>query len=319
MRIRFGYVANTLNVKDCSPSKTVTATNLMKFEDAEARIIKLRKLSMENLANTLRILRFNVAHDIKVYRLTSKLIPLATHPVFEGWDYMSDLKEQFRVLGEYIIENDLRVSSHPDHFTILNSQREDVHEASLRDLIYHENIFDAMGLDSKAKMVLHIGGLYGDKDTSIERFIKNFKVLPESIKSRLILENDDKVYTAEDVLKICNILGAPMVLDVHHDRCNLSTLDIQEYLEPIFSTWKFWGQVPKVHLSSPRGEKEIRSHADFIDVDDFLRFIDKAKRVDIDFDIMIEAKMKDLALLKLMEDIKMVGNINIINNAEIDV
>jgi len=317
MRVRFGYVANALELTDCSPSKTVTATNLSKLEDTEARIIKLRKLSKENLENTLRILKYNTAHDIKIYRITSKLIPLATHSLSEGWDYVSDLREDFKAVGDFVKENNLRVSSHPDHFTLLNSPREDVFEASIRDLDYHEKIFVAMGLDDTAKIVMHVGGFYKDKDKSIERFIDNFKKLWDSIKSRIIIENDDKVYNAEDVLSICNLLNIPMVLDIHHDRCNKSSNDIGQYIESIFKTWEGTGIPPKIHVSSPREGKDIRHHADFIEKEDFLSFIYKAKEVDVDFDVMIEAKQKDLALHKLMSDLKDAEGIEIINGAEI--
>lgn len=317
MRIRFGYVANAPELKDCSPSKTVTATNLGKIDDQGARIIKLRKIASENLDNTLRILKYNVTHDIKVYRLTSKLVPLATHGISEGWDYVEDLKDSFKILGDFIKENDLRVSSHPDHFTLLNSPREDVHAASLRDLDYHEKLYAAMGLDSSAKMVMHTGGFYKDKDESIKRFISKFKELWDSIKQRIIIENDDKIYTAEDVLNICKILGIPMVLDVHHDRCNRSSRDIGEYIQDIFNTWRGTGLPPKIHMSSSKEGRDMRHHADYINKDDFLDFIHKAKEVDMDFDVMIEAKQKSLALHKLMEDLKEEEGIEVINGAEI--
>lgn len=317
MRIRFGYVAMALELQDCSPSKAVTATNLAKIEDEEARIIKLRKTASENLENTLRILKYNLAHDIKVYRLTSKLIPLATHPMAEDWDYMDDLKAEFKAVGDFIKENDLRISSHPDHFTLLNSPREDVHNASIKDLDYHENMYLAMGLDNKAKLVMHTGGYYKDKDQSIERLINNFKELRQGLKDRIILENDDKIYNAEDVLGICKLLKVPMVLDVHHERCNKSSRDIGEYIEEIFNTWEGAGLPPKIHLSSPREGKDMRHHADYIEKEDLLEFLYKAREVGRDFDIMIEAKQKSLALHKLMEDIKDVKGIQVINGAEI--
>lgn len=318
MRIRFGYVAMALNVKDASPSKTVTATTLGKIEDEEARIIKLRKIGKENLENTLRILRYNAAHDIAVYRLTSKLMPLVTHALGEKWDYTSDLRDEFKAVGDFIKENNLRVSSHPDHFTLLNSPREDVLVASLKDLDYHENIYSAMGLDYTAKMVLHIGGLYKDKGMSVGRFKENYGNLKESLKKSIILENDDKIYTSEEVLGICREVKAPMVLDVHHDWCNPGSRDIGELIGSIFDTWNSQGIPPKIHLSSPKSEKDFRSHADYIDREDLLRFLYKAKEIDRDFDIMIEAKQKDLALHKLMEDIKDVDGIKVINGGEIE-
>lgn len=319
MRVRFGYVAISLNVKDCSPSKAVTATNLDKIDDAEARIIKMRKIAKENINNTLRILKFNAAHDIMVYRITSKLVPLATHPIAHGWNYIDDLADDFRKLGDFIKERKMRVSSHPDHFTLLNSPRKDVHEASLRDLNYHKNMFEAMGLYDGPRMVLHVGGLYGDKDASIKRFVENCSRLPDTVKNSIMLENDDKIYNAEEVLNLCRRLNMPMVLDVHHDWCNPSKWDIGEYIEAIFDTWKGHGVPPKIHFSSPKSDKEIRSHADFIAKDDFLSFLYKAKDIGRDFDVMIEAKQKDLALFKLMEDMKGINGITFINGAEIEI
>jgi UV DNA damage endonuclease len=317
MRIRLGYVAIALNVKECSPSRTVTVSNLSRIEDPEARIIKLRGIARENLVNTLRILRYNAASDIKVYRMTSKLIPLATHPAAEGWGYAEDLKEEFEAIGRFINDNDMRVSSHPDHFTLLNSPREDVHIASLKDLYYHERVFDAMGLDRTAKMVLHVGGVYESKELSVRRFMENYEKLDESLRSRIILENDDKIYNAADVLHICTACRLPMVLDVHHDRCNRADMDVGEILGSIFDTWEGQGIPPKVHLSSPKDESHIRSHADYINMEDFLRFLNKAQKIGRDFDIMIEAKQKDLALIRLMEDARSIDGIEVINGGEI--
>lgn len=317
MKVRFGYVANALNIKECSPSRAVTATNLEKIEDPEARIIKLRKISEENLLNTLRILRYNAAHDIMLYRLTSKLVPLATHTIVEGWDYVSDLRDNFREVGTFAKDHSLRLSAHPDHFTLINSPREEVLEASLRDLEYHEKVLDAMELGFDAKLVIHVGGLYKEKEASIKRFIDNYRKLSESLKRRIILENDDKVYTAREVLDICTVLDMPMVLDIHHHKCNPGGEDIGELIQSIFKTWHKEEVPPKIHLSSPRSEKDIRSHADYVEKSDFLPFLYKAKEVGMDFDVMIEAKQKDLALHKLMKDLKGEAGIEIINGAEI--
>lgn len=319
MKVRFGYVANVMDIMDCSPSKTVTVSNLLKIGDPDDRIMKLRKTAEENLKNTLRILKYNEAHDIKIYRFTSKLVPLATHDAAEGWDYISDLKESFVEVGDFVKKNGMRVSSHPDHFTLLNSPREEVLISSLKDLQYHARVFDACGFDDKAKMVLHVGGLYGDRNSSIDRFIKNFREIGTYLQKRIILENDDKVYTAVEVLRICQTLGIPMVLDVHHDKCNPCGSDIGEYIEYIFKTWEGQDMPPKIHFSSPRSEKDMRSHAGYIDAAYFLDFLNKAAVIDMDFDVMIEAKQKNLALYKLMDDLKVVEGIEIVNGAEISV
>lgn len=317
MRVKFGYVAMSMMVKNCSPSKTVTVKNLDKIEDEEVRLYKLRNLAKTNIQNTQRLFYHNKAHDIKMYRLTSKLIPLATHPLTQDWDWFSDVKDDLKALGDYANENKFRISAHPDHYTLLNSPKEDVLHTSLKDLDYHYKIFQGMRLDTSAKLVLHIGGRYKSKEKSIERFIRNFNDLPKYLKEILILENDDKTYTAKEVLKICEKIGVPMVLDIHHHWCNNDGEDLSDFVVDIFNTWKYESVPPKIHISSPKSEKNFRSHADNIDKDFFVEFLNKAKQLDQNFDVMIEAKNKDLALFNLMKDLENVSGIKIINQASI--
>jgi UV DNA damage endonuclease len=235
MKIRFGYVAISMKLSDSSPNKTTTLKSLEKI-DKRMWISKVEKISKLNIANTKRIIKYNDAYGIKLYRLTSKLIPLATHRELSDWNWKSDLKNDFKELGECIRETSIRVGTHPDHFTLLNSPRREVLEASIRDLEYHCSMFELMGLDSSYKMVLHIGGVYKDKKESIKRFYEGFNMLDKRIKSRIILENDDKMFNAAEVLEISNRLGVPMVLDVHHDRCNPSPCDVKDILRDIYDT-----------------------------------------------------------------------------------
>lgn len=318
LKINFGYVAMSTIIKDCSPSKTVTVKNLTKIEDEEVRTYKLNSISKTNIQNTQRLFYHNKAHDIKVYRLTSKLIPLATHKITENWNWYQEVKEELKSLGAYAKENNFRISAHPDHYTLLNSPREEVLKASIKDLEYHYKIFEGMELDTSAKLVLHVGGSYKSKGKSIERFIKNFRKLPKHLKEIIILENDDKTYTALEVLDICENLCIPMVLDIHHHWCNNNGEDISNLLERIFNTWDYEMIPPKIHVSSPKDEKNFRSHGDNIDFDFFLEFLKKAKKINRDFDVMIEAKNKDGALFNLMKDLEGVSDIKIINQASIE-
>lgn len=317
MLVRLGYVAMSVQLENCSPSKTVTVKNLMKIEDQEARISRLGKIAAENLQNCLRLLYYNIAHDIKVFRLTSRLFPLVTHPIAQDWDYTADLGELLSKIGQIARENQMRISSHPDHFTLINSPKPEVLEASLRDLDYHEKVFQAMGLED-AQMVMHIGGLYGSKEPSIQRFKENFHThLPQTIKNRLLLENDDKSFNAQDVLAICQELHVPMVLDVHHHDCLNSGDPIGDLLPQVFATWH--GKLPKVHFSSPRDEKNCRAHADEIDLTKFQTFLFTARELNQDFDVMIEAKNKDLALFTLMKQLVDVKGVKMIDQATIEV
>jgi UV DNA damage endonuclease len=171
-----------------------------------------------------------------------------------------------------------------------------------------------MGLvSSEFKLVIHVGGLYKDKRSSLERFKENFIKLPNRIKERIMLENDDKSYTAKDVSGICNDLNIPMVLDVHHHQCvnNGETLD--EILPLVFDTWKHQKLPPKIHFSSPKNKKDFRSHADNIECDVFRDFLDTIKKTDLDFDVMLEAKNKDSALIKLSSELEKFNDLEKIN------
>lgn len=317
--MRLGYVAMTLNLEKCSPSGTVTVTAFNKLPDEEARLYRLRKIARENLQNTRRILLYNKALNISVYRLTSKLIPLATYPGIEGWDYTEEFKEELREIGAFIKENDFRISAHPDHFTLINSPKAEIIEDSVKDLDYHVKLYEAMGLeDRRYKLVLHVGGLYKDKDTSIERFKDNFVRLPDRIRRRIILENDDKSYTAADVLGICKELKIPMVIDIHHHRCVNNGEPLEAILPEVFDTWRNEYFKPKIHFSSPRSEKDFRSHADYIDINEFTQFLNTAAVLGRDFDVMLEAKSKDSALLKLSEELKGYSGIRSINQSEFE-
>lgn len=315
MKIRLGYVAMSTVLEDCSPSKTTTVKYLSKTESESARSYQLTNLAKTNLNNSLRLLTHNNAHDIKVFRLTSKLIPLATHPITEKWDWLKATAPELKRLGEYARGNGFRISAHPDHFTLLNSPREEVTRASIQDLEYHHQVFEGMGLNNDAKLVIHVGGSYGSKEESIKRFKSNYLRLPSYLKKRIVLENDDKVYTARNVLDICRKLGIPMVLDIHHHWCNNDGENIEALLPGIFATWDNEPLPPKIHISSPKDEKNFRHHADYVDSAFLLEFLDKAAKADCDFDIMLEAKQKDAALFKLMHDLKGADHVETLDQA----
>lgn len=320
MIFRLGYVAMSVSLADASPSGTVTVSAFNRLPGEEARMYRLRKVMRKNLENTLRILRYNKAYNIKVYRFTSKLVPLATHPLVDGWDYTGDFRDELLEIGDFIKENNFRVSAHPDHYTLINSNSESVLAESLRDLDYHARIYEAMGLfDYKYKLVMHVGGMYGDRRASIRRFEENFEKLPERIRKRIILENDDRSFTATDVLGICKRRNIPMVIDIHHHGCANNGEKLEDLLCDVFDTWEGEYFNPKVHFSSPRSCKDFRSHADDIDIDEFVPFLKTAVKAGRDIDIMLEAKNKDAALLKLSESLSGVEGVKKINEGEFEI
>lgn len=302
MQVRLGYVAMALALEDASPSKTVTFTNLKKIP-REHWGNKLEKIAQINLEHTLRILRYNLTEGIHVYRLTSKLIPLATHPELAGWNWLEPLRPGMAEIGEFARKSKMRLSAHPDHFTVLSSPSDEVTLAAIRDLEYHQQIFKGMGLDDQAKLVLHIGGTYRHKDKAMFRFVERVNGIVPEIRARLTLENDDKNYSIGDLLEIGQELNLPVVFDLHHHRCYNQGEELSQVWPSIVSTWKETGLPPKIHLSSPKNTQEFRSHADWVAKEDFLSFLPVAAELGEDFDLMVEAKQKSEALLKLLSEL----------------
>ena len=306
MQVRFGYVAMSTVIKNASPSRTMTYKQFEKLDDIEAGYRRLERIAEENLHNTLRLLKHNRMHDIHLYRMSSKLIPLATHQALQDWDPFLYLKPAFQAIGDYAKQAGMRLSFHPDHFTVFSTPREEVLRNSIRDLEHHVRMLDAMGLDDCAKNNIHIGGAYGDKATAGARFIHQFSKLDSRLKRRVTLENDDKTFNAVETLQISEKLRLPMVLDIHHQWVNNEGELPHELWPCIAATWREDHAVlpPKIHVSSPKSEKDLRGHADYVQVTPLLDFLRAIAPITTHLDVMIEAKMKDDALFKLMEDLK---------------
>ncbi|MGI6141197.1 MAG: UV DNA damage repair endonuclease UvsE [Caldicoprobacterales bacterium] len=316
MKIRLGFVAMSMTLKNASPSRTMTYKTYQNIPDDESRIHRLKKLTRENLTNTLRIMRHAKTSDVQLYRITSKLVPLATHEQVIDWDFISEMKAEFQKIKEFLQKTDMRISAHPDHFTLLTSKRKEILDASIRDLVYHDAVLTGMGLEpDRGKLVLHVGGTYKDKNKAIDTFVSNFSALPQNLKKRIILENDDKSYTASDTLLLCQMLQIPMVFDVHHHLCNPDGLSVEDLLCHVFNTWRGQKLIPKVHFSSPKSPSQLKSHADYIDSSAFYEFLMQAKKPNRDFDVMLEAKSKDKALFQLVEDLQRYQDIHFLNDA----
>ena len=299
MKIRLGYVAISKALDGITTSKTVTYTD---YINKCYTIEKIYDVINNNLNSLEKILIYNIKNNIHFYRLTSKLIPLATHEKV-SFDYISNFKEKYNKLGKIIKENKIRVDLHPDQFAVLNSMNDKVYKNTIEILKYHYNMLDALNIKNKV-IILHVGSSACGKKASITRFINNFNKLPLNIRNAIALENDDKVFNIKDVLYICEKLNIPMVLDYHHYICNNEGENVQDYLERIVNTW---GKIiPKFHFSSPKSmlKKEFRSHNDYINSDDFMNFINILKKLDKDADIMLEAKAKDDALFRLVRELK---------------
>jgi len=294
MIIRLGYVSicKTLNI---TSSKTITYTNYKKDYDNN----KIDNIIKENLDNLNKIIDYNIKNNIHFYRLTSKLIPLAT---LINLNYYDKYEDKYKEISNKINKYNIRIDTHPGEFCILNSTKKEIVNNSINILKYHYNILKYLNIKNKI-IILHIGSSVLGKSNSIKRFINNFNKLPKYIKDCIALENDDKIYNIKDTLELCETLKIPMVLDYHHHICNNDNLNIDDYLERILNTWNI---TPKMHFSSPKNntKKEFRSHNDYIFVNDFILFLEKLKKYNKNIDIMLECKEKDLALFKLTRELK---------------
>lgn len=299
MKVRLGYVALSKALDDVTTSSTITYTN---YINKNYNASKLLEITKNNLDSLYEIIKYNVKNNFHFYRLTSKLVPLATHDKVD-FDYITPLLDEYKKIGKLINDNNIRVDTHPDQYAVLNSMDSKIVKNTVEILEYHYKIMDAIGIKDKI-IILHVGSSACGKKASITRFINNFNKLPDHIKKCIAVENDDKVYNIKDVLELCHKINVPMVLDYHHFICNNEKEDINDYLKEIIDTWD--GKLPKMHFSSPKSKlkKEFRSHSDYINKECFIKFINILKKQDKDIDIMLEAKAKDDAVSRLARCLK---------------
>ena len=291
MKIRLGYACIT-NCLDSTSSSPYTYGEYLKYGDME----KLDRVIVSNLKSLEEIIYYNIKNNIHFYRMSSKIIPLATKSDVK-FDYINKYKSYYDKIGKMISDYDMRVDFHPDQFCVLNSVKSDVVSASIDILKYHYSLLEALGIKNKI-LVLHVGSNSFGKDNSIRRFINNFNKLPKYLKKCIAIENDDKVFSVSDVLEISKNTGVPVILDYHHHLCNKSDFSFED----IFNS--FNNMKVKMHFSSSKNKKDFRSHNDYVNGDDFIDFIKILKKYDRDVDIMIEAKCKDDSLFRLVRYIK---------------
>lgn len=311
MKIRLGYVAISKTLDNITSSSSYTYTNFERENDFK----KLSKVITSNLEDLIKILHYNEKNNIHFYRLTSNLIPLATHKEV-NFDYLDKYKNYYQKISNIINNNNMRVDMHPSQFCILNSTKQEVVNNSIEILKYHYNLLDIMDIENKI-IIIHIGSSVLGKKNSLTRFINNFKLLPKYLQRCIAIENDDKVFTIEDCLYLSSKLDIPVVLDYHHFLCNNDNKNIEKYLDKIFKTWK--DKTPKIHFSSPKNKKEFRSHHDYIDSTKFIEFLSILQKINIDIDIMIEAKAKDEALFKLIRELKYKTNYKFIDESTFEI
>ncbi len=276
---------------------TAGAIGRMKRADA---LKKLSRLCLENAAALLAALQFCAANGIGCFRINSQILPIKTHPEcgYEVGDLPGgdEIVRRFTECGEFARRHHLRTCFHPDQFVVLNSTRPDVVERSVQELEYQAEVAEWVGADV---VNIHGGGGIGDKQRALARFVRNLERLSSRIRSRLTVENDDRIFTPADLLPVCRTTGIPLVYDVHHHRCNQDGLSEEEATREAIATWD---REPLFHISSPvagwKGPHPERHH-DFIDVKDFPECWTR-----LNLTVEVEAKAKELAVLNLKKQLR---------------
>ena len=274
-----------------------------------ARTFRLKSYSHQKFVETARnnldclltVLKFNVENNLLFFRITSRLIPFASHPVMD-FDWKDYFKDNFNEISDFIHENNIRISMHPGQFVVINSKDPEVFDQGLNELKYHSEVFNILNLDSTAKMQVHVGGVYGDKEKSMERFIERYKNLNKDIKRRLVIENDEKSYNLSECLAINKKTKIPVLFDYFHHELNNASEDLQECFEEFMKTWKSKDGLPLVDYSSQNPEKSKGTHIESIDIDHFKNFLKET--MNFDFDIMLEIKDKETSALKAADILK---------------
>ena len=258
---------------------------------------RLRALIRQNLDDLRAILEHNLEHGWLLFRIGSSVIPFGSHPVnrLAWWrEFQSDLT----AVGALIEANGMRVSFHPGQYTVLNSPDPQIVRRAVAEIKYSARFLSELGLDASHKIVIHIGGTYGDKPAAASRFCETVNGLKSDLRSRLVIENDERSYTPADALAVSKRTRLPVVFDNLHYGANPGEGDLDGLLKNVFATWRKRDGYPKVHFSSQAAGGRLGQHSPNADPTEFKRWIECWTRHG-DFDLMLEAKEKDRALLDL--------------------
>ena len=254
------------------------------------------ELCLQNVKDLHQLIQWNIVNGYDFYRLSSDMAPWKTEYEWDDLKDIDEIKKWFHSAGTMAKTHGVRLTAHPGPFNVLVSPNEQVVENTIKDLTIHGDEFDMMGLSRTPynKLNIHCNGVYGDKLSAMDRFCKNFERLPESVQTRLTVENDDKasMYSVKDLMYIHERIGIPIVFDYHHHKFCTGDLSEREALELAISTWPD-DIVPVVHYSESRSKEQLdesirpQAHSDYV--------IDYIDTYGHNVDIMVEAKHKELA------------------------
>ncbi len=275
----------------------VPGTDLSRCILRNASEENLKRITEKNLSALEAMLHYNIENNIKLFRISSDIIPFGSHPVNQlpWWElYEKKLLE----LGHKIAKAGIRVSMHPGQYTVLNSPNYTVVENAINDLEYHNRFLSSLDAGKECKLILHVGGVYGDKAKAMDAFLLHYHKLKDGVRRRLVIENDDRNYNIEDVLQISAKTGAPVVFDNLHHLINPPDFIMSdaEWIKVCGNTWTKEDGVQKIHYSQQKETGRPGSHSDTINIKDFAKYYSQLPYKNLD--IMLEVKDKNISAVK---------------------
>jgi len=257
-----------------------------------------------NLNCLTRILAYNDRHGLMFFRMSSDMVPFASHPVC-GFDWAVHFSRQLHSIGRFIRDKGMRISMHPDQFVLINARKDDVVERSIKELEYHCILLDGIGLNRTAKVQIHVGGVYGDKAESITRFAECYSTLNDRVRRRLVIENDERLYSLRDCLAVHERTGIPVLFDAFHHSILNNGEHLREAMELSAQTWGRQDGVPMVDYSHQKKGHRSGTHSGSLDLTQFRRFVSATGG--LDFDLMLEIKDKQKSALRALRILKAAG------------
>lgn len=290
--MNIGYACINMTLGSQKPKITTNRGMVRKTFDSKG-LNYVSELALQNVRDLIEIIKWNHQNGIHFYRMSSDMFPWMSEYKFSDLPDYGKIKTLLAGAGNLANKYNQRLTFHPGPFNVLASPNDDVVKKTLSELNKHSEIMDMMGLSTTPynKINIHVGGVYGDKLSALQRWSDNFHLLDENTKMRTTIENDDKLsaYTVKDLMFIHEQTGIPIVFDYHHHTCHPDNMTHQEALSLAISTWQ--NEItPIVHVSEPRDDKNFRAHHDYV--------LSEINTYGYDVDVMMEAKAKELAVLK---------------------
>lgn len=290
--MKFGYACQNIS-NNLTTNKTI---RLSSFTEE-----KFNEIAGRNIAHLSCILGWNVMQDFLFFRIGAQIIPFASHPIC-CFDWKSTFSSELEEIGNLITDHNIRISIHADQSVVINSPDADIVKRSVNELTYYCDLLDLLKLDATAKVQIHVGGVYNDKYSAMKRFIKKYQSLPDSIQSRLVIENDDRLYSVHDCLELHAETGVPVLFDNLHHECLNGGETMTDAMSDCFQTWQRKDGNPMIDYSQQEPGARVGNHCKTMDEKLFSAFLQDV--ADYDFDMMLEIKDKECSALKVKSILK---------------